>query len=72
MRRVLHPWNSGFLWPLHGGPLSTITAEQAREFDELGYFVVEHAFDAATIARTYVEPQAYRTCGIVGQPVEVT
>jgi ectoine hydroxylase-related dioxygenase (phytanoyl-CoA dioxygenase family) len=51
----MHPWNSGFLWPLHGGPFSTITAQQARQFDELGYFVVEDAFDAATIAQLAAE-----------------
>ena len=30
----------------HTGPFGFVTAEQARQFDELGYFVVEDAFDA--------------------------
>ena len=55
MRRALHPWNTGFVWPDHTGPRTTITAEQARQFDELGYFVVEDAFDAATLARLEAE-----------------
>jgi phytanoyl-CoA hydroxylase len=55
MRRALHPWNTGFVWPDHPGPYSTISADQARQFDELGYFVVEDAFDAQTLARLDAE-----------------
>ena len=55
MRRALHPWNTGFVWPDHTGPLTTISADQARQFDELGYFVMEDAFDAATLARLEAE-----------------
>jgi phytanoyl-CoA hydroxylase len=50
MRRALHPWNRDFSWPEHPGPHTTISAEQARGFDDVGYFVVEDAFDAATLA----------------------
>jgi len=55
MRRALHPWNTGFVWADHTGPLTTISPDQARQFDELGYFVVEDAFDAATLARLAAE-----------------
>jgi ectoine hydroxylase-related dioxygenase (phytanoyl-CoA dioxygenase family) len=55
MRRALHPWNTGFTWLDHAGDLTTITAEQARQFDQLGYFVVEDAFDAATLNRLDAE-----------------
>jgi phytanoyl-CoA hydroxylase len=55
MRRALHPWNTGFVWPDHPGPHTTISAEQARQFDELGYFVLEDAFDATTLARLAAE-----------------
>jgi phytanoyl-CoA hydroxylase len=55
MRRALHPWNTGFVWSEHTGPHTAISAEQARQFDELGYFVVEDAFDAATLARLDAE-----------------
>jgi phytanoyl-CoA hydroxylase len=51
MRRGLHPWNTDFVWSDHTGDRSTISAEQARAFDELGYFVFEDAFDASTLAR---------------------
>ncbi len=45
----LHPWNRAFEWSNHTGPFSFVTAEQAAQFDELGYFVIEDAFDAATL-----------------------
>jgi ectoine hydroxylase-related dioxygenase (phytanoyl-CoA dioxygenase family) len=49
--RVPHPWNADFRWPDHAGPFTTITDAQAKQFDEDGFFVVEDAFDAATLAR---------------------
>jgi phytanoyl-CoA hydroxylase len=49
MERAPHPWNHGFTWSDHSGPFSFITAEQARAFDEVGYFVIPDAFDAATM-----------------------
>jgi ectoine hydroxylase-related dioxygenase (phytanoyl-CoA dioxygenase family) len=55
VERVPHPWNTGFRWEDHRGPFTTVTAEQARRFDELGYFLVEDAFDAATLARLDAE-----------------
>jgi hypothetical protein len=42
-----HPWNDSFEWRDHDGPFTTITPEQARQFDELGFFVVDDAFSAA-------------------------
>ncbi|HET9728539.1 MAG TPA: phytanoyl-CoA dioxygenase family protein [Acidimicrobiia bacterium] len=49
MDHTRHPWNRDFTWEPHraGG---TVTAEQARQYDELGYFVVEDAFDARVLA----------------------
>jgi ectoine hydroxylase-related dioxygenase (phytanoyl-CoA dioxygenase family) len=47
--REPHPWNTGFTWDNHPGPFTTISAEQARDYDELGYFVFEDAFDAAQL-----------------------
>ncbi len=55
MRRSLHPWNHDFVWRDHPGPFTTITADQARQFDDLGYFVVEDAIDAATLSRLDAE-----------------
>ncbi len=45
-----HPWNAGFEWPQHEGPYRVVTPDQARAYDELGFFVLEGAVDAATIA----------------------
>jgi phytanoyl-CoA hydroxylase len=55
MRRALHPWNTGFVWSDHAGECTTVSAEQARDFDELGYFVVEDAFDASILAHLDAE-----------------
>jgi ectoine hydroxylase-related dioxygenase (phytanoyl-CoA dioxygenase family) len=48
--RELHPWNEGFVWQDHTGPFTTVTTEQAEQFDRDGYFVVEDAFDAGLLA----------------------
>ena len=50
MHRAAHPWNSAFVWSDHVGERTTITAEQAAQFDEVGYFVAEDVFDAQTLA----------------------
>ena len=42
--RELHPWSSGFEWRDHDGPFSTISDAQARQYDEVGFFVFEDAF----------------------------
>jgi ectoine hydroxylase-related dioxygenase (phytanoyl-CoA dioxygenase family) len=49
MDRRPHPWNTGFEWQNHTGALTTVTAQQAGEFDELGFFVFDDAFDAAAL-----------------------
>ena len=49
MELGLHPWNRTFTWRDHQGPFEFVTPAQAAQFDELGYFVVEDAFDAATL-----------------------
>src|SRR5690242_1024906 len=51
MQRAPHLWNTAFAWRDHDGPFSTITTSQARDFDKLGYFVFEHAFDTTTLAQ---------------------
>jgi ectoine hydroxylase-related dioxygenase (phytanoyl-CoA dioxygenase family) len=50
VERVRHPWNTDFTWREHRGG-STVTPEQARQYDELGFFVVEDAFDVREMAR---------------------
>ena len=58
MRRVRHPWNLDFTWVDHSGDLTTISDDQASQFDEAGYFVVEDAFDVPTLARLDTELSA--------------
>jgi len=41
---VLHPRNLGFAWRAATGPFALITAEQARSYDEDGYFLFERVF----------------------------
>jgi len=50
-----HPWSRGFAWQAPRGPYRRISAEQARSWDERGFFVLEDAFDAATVARVVEE-----------------
>ncbi len=45
-----HPWNHGFTWPDHPGPFRRVTPEQARAYDEDGFFVLEDAVDPDTVA----------------------
>jgi len=45
-----HPWNERFRWTDHSGPYRRVTAEQARAYDEVGFFVLEDAVDAGTVA----------------------
>ena len=46
----LHPWNRGFEWSPARPPFRRLTGEQARQWNERGAFVLEDAFDAATLA----------------------
>jgi phytanoyl-CoA hydroxylase len=46
-----HPWNRSFTWQPHHGPFRRITDAQALAYDEQGFFVMEDAFDAATVQR---------------------
>jgi phytanoyl-CoA hydroxylase len=50
-----HPWSRAFAWQAPRGPYRRIDAAQARSWDERGYFVLEDAFDAATVARVVEE-----------------
>ncbi|HTY18603.1 MAG TPA: phytanoyl-CoA dioxygenase family protein [Myxococcota bacterium] len=45
----LHPLNRDFAWAAPKGPFRRLTPEQARAFDERGFFVLEDALDAATL-----------------------
>lgn len=47
--RELHPWSTGFEWRDHAGPFATISAAQAREYDEIGCFVFDDVFSASEL-----------------------
>ena len=47
----LHPLNHGFTWTPVRGPFRLISDEQARSFNERGFFVLENAIDPATVVR---------------------
>jgi ectoine hydroxylase-related dioxygenase (phytanoyl-CoA dioxygenase family) len=47
----LHPLNRVFEWRPAHGPFRIISDEQARSFNERGFFVLRDAFDRETIAR---------------------
>lgn len=49
MTIALHPWNTGFDWPEHRGPFRIVTPDQAHQYDEQGFFVLEDAVDSATL-----------------------
>jgi phytanoyl-CoA hydroxylase len=52
MKAELHPWNRSFIWqspPCLSRGLGIVSERQARMYDELGYFVLEDVFDAATV-----------------------
>ncbi len=55
MKATPHAWNRDFAWQPPRGAYRRIDAAQARSWDEQGYFVLDDAFDAATIARVIAE-----------------
>ncbi len=46
----LHALNETFEWQPATGPYRRITEQQARDYDEKGFFILEDAFDPKTIA----------------------
>lgn len=52
---TLHPLNHGFEWKPVVGPFRRVTAEQARSFNEKGFFALEDAIDRETIERMIAE-----------------
>jgi ectoine hydroxylase-related dioxygenase (phytanoyl-CoA dioxygenase family) len=54
-----HPWNDGFTWPEHGGPYRIVAPEQARAYDECGFFVLEGAVGAETLAQLDAEIEPF-------------
>ena len=49
-RPAAHELNTSFAWSDHAGPYRAVTPEQARRYDEQGFFVLEDALDAGEVA----------------------
>jgi len=54
-----HPLNKAFNWATLRPPFRCITEEQAVAYDELGYFVMENAFDPASVQDVMAEIDPY-------------
>ncbi|MGH0030644.1 MAG: phytanoyl-CoA dioxygenase family protein [Myxococcota bacterium] len=48
MEPALHAQNTGFQWRAREGPFRRVSPQQARDYDELGYFRLEGAFPPET------------------------
>jgi phytanoyl-CoA hydroxylase len=46
---LAHELNTSFSWTDHGGPFRAVAREQANQYDELGYFVLEDALGPAEV-----------------------
>ncbi len=51
MEPALHPLNQGFRWTPIRGPFRLVTEEQARSYNERGFFLLKDAIDRDTVAR---------------------
>ena len=49
MRPATHPLNAAFSWTPACGPFRLLTREQARQWNEDGFFVLDDALDAASV-----------------------
>jgi phytanoyl-CoA hydroxylase len=47
---AVHELNTSFSWADHTGPFRAVTPEQARQYDESGFFVLEDALNADEVA----------------------
>ena len=50
-----HALNDGFTWTDHAGPFRVVTQEQARSYDEQGFFVFEDALDTDTLGQVLAQ-----------------
>ena len=52
---IKHELNEGFHWENRKGPFRLLSEEQVRQYDELGFVVLEDVFDADTISELIAE-----------------
>jgi phytanoyl-CoA hydroxylase len=55
MQTTPHPLNRDFRWSAPRGPFRRITAQQARDFDEQGWFALDDALSPEVVARVTAE-----------------
>ena len=55
MKPRSHSQNQGFRWETPLGPFRRITTDQARQWSEQGFFVLEDAIDRPTLERLIAE-----------------
>ena len=55
----LHRWNTSFQWQDHVGPFRRLSEEQVRQFDQLGYVVIEEVLSPSELQRTVEEIDAF-------------
>lgn len=65
----LHELNQRFEWTDHGAPFARVSPEQARAYDEQGFFLLEDAFDAAEMTRVIalIDPWEEKVEGFLQQ-----
>ncbi len=59
MKLDRHPWNTSFTWPRHEAPFRVVSEDQARAYDNRGFFVLEDALDAETVSELDAEIAPY-------------
>jgi ectoine hydroxylase-related dioxygenase (phytanoyl-CoA dioxygenase family) len=57
----LHELNTAFEWHDHVGPFRAVSEEQARQYDELGFFVLAHALGPEELAALTAAIDPYET-----------
>jgi phytanoyl-CoA hydroxylase len=59
MAAVRHPWNTGFEWKDHAGPFRALTADQVRQYDDLGFVVVDPLVGPEQLAAAVAETDRF-------------
>lgn len=54
-----HPWNTSFEWATPSGPHRALSDEQAKQFDEQGFVVLEDVIDATLVDQVRNELDAF-------------
>ena len=61
----LHAQNRGFAWQPRRGPFRRVTPEQARAWDERGFFLLERAFSPETCRELIAAIDPFEAVGVI-------